>query len=44
MTHAAIPEEERRLRGIEENLLRISVGIENYADLERDLGNALERA
>ena len=44
MTHGAIPEEERRLRGIEENLLRISVGIENYADLERDLEDALERA
>ncbi|MFQ6116812.1 MAG: PLP-dependent transferase [Candidatus Bipolaricaulia bacterium] len=44
MTHAAIPEGERHKRGSEENLLRISVGIENYADLERDLGNALERA
>jgi len=44
MTHATISPEERRLRGVEENLLRISVGIENYADLERDLENALERA
>ncbi len=44
MTHAAIPAAERRERGIEENLLRISVGIENYVDLERDLQDALSRA
>jgi len=44
MTHAAIPAAERRKRGIGENLLRISVGIENYLDLERDLDSALNRA
>lgn len=44
MTHAAIPEGERHKRGIAENLLRISVGIENYADLQRALQDALERA
>jgi len=44
MTHAAIPEEERRHRGIGDNLLRISVGLESYPDLERDLAEALERA
>jgi cystathionine gamma-lyase len=41
MTHASIPPEERRRRGIRENLLRLSVGIENGMDLEADLHHAL---
>ncbi len=44
MTHGAIPAEERRRRGITENLLRLSVGIENCADLEWDLERALAAA
>lgn len=41
MTHASIPENERLRRGITNNLVRISVGIENKLDLEEDLKNAL---
>ena len=41
MTHASFPEEERRRRGIHENLVRLSVGIENATDLETDLRHAL---
>lgn len=41
MTHASFPPEERRRRGIQDNLVRLSVGIESQADLEDDLRNAL---
>lgn len=41
MTHASIPEKERIKRGITNNLVRISVGIENKFDLKEDLENAL---
>ncbi len=41
MTHAAFPLAERRRRGINDNLLRLSVGIENVTDLEEDLRRAL---
>ena len=41
MTHASIPEAERRERGIHEGLLRLSVGIENRLDLQQDLEQAL---
>ena len=44
MTHAALPEEERRRRGIGDNLLRLSVGIEHAKDLEEDVLGALARA
>ena len=40
-THADVPEEERRSRGINERLLRLSVGIEAEADLIADLQQAL---
>ncbi|MHB1417357.1 MAG: PLP-dependent transferase, partial [Chloroflexota bacterium] len=40
MTHGSIPEDERR-RGITQGLIRLSVGIEDVADLIADLGNAL---
>jgi cystathionine gamma-synthase/cystathionine gamma-lyase len=42
MTHASIPAEERAKRGIREGLVRLSVGIENAADLQEDLQNALK--
>jgi len=42
MTHAALPPEERRRRGISDSLVRVSVGIEHVADLEDDLRRALE--
>lgn len=41
MTHASIPESERRRRGITEGLIRLSVGIEDYEDLTADLDQAL---
>ncbi|MBM3706534.1 MAG: hypothetical protein FJW66_08425, partial [Actinobacteria bacterium] len=34
--------EERLKRGITDNLLRLSVGLENRLDLKSDLENALE--
>ncbi len=42
MTHASIPEEERNRLGITDNLIRLSVGIEDVEDLIGDLENALE--
>lgn len=44
MTHAAIPEEIRKHIGIKENLIRFSVGIENYEDLKADLEQAIENS
>jgi cystathionine gamma-synthase len=41
-THADVPEKERLARGITPTLLRLSCGIENYKDLEEDLGGALD--
>ena len=43
MTHASIPENVRRERGIGDGLIRISVGIEDTADLVADLEQALAR-
>ncbi len=40
-THADLPEETRRHLGITEDFLRISVGVENAADLIADLEQAL---
>jgi cystathionine beta-lyase/cystathionine gamma-synthase len=42
MTHASIPAELRRARGLDDGLLRISVGVEDPDDLEADLKQALE--
>ena len=44
MTHAAMDLEARRVAGIGDSLLRLSVGIEDADDLAADLGAALERA
>jgi cystathionine gamma-lyase len=41
MTHASIPAEQRRARGVDEGLVRLSVGIEDVADLREDLRRAL---
>ena len=43
MTHASIPEEERRRLGISENLLRLSVGLEDVTDLVEDIENAFNK-
>lgn len=44
MTHAAIPPEIRRAVGITDNLLRLSVGLENKKDLVADIKHALAAA
>jgi cystathionine gamma-lyase/cystathionine beta-lyase len=41
MTHASIPKEERERVGVVDNLLRLSVGVEDVEDLIEDLKNAL---
>lgn len=41
-THADVPLEERLARGINDKLLRLSVGIENVDDIIADLSSALE--
>lgn len=41
MTHASIPPEKRAALGITDNLIRLSVGVEDVADLRRDLDQAL---
>ncbi|WP_101925641.1 MULTISPECIES: cystathionine gamma-synthase [Luteimonas] len=41
MTHASVPVERRAALGIHDDLVRLSVGVENYKDLEVDLANAL---
>jgi len=43
-THADIPDEIRRAVGVDDRLLRLSVGIEHCDDLIEDLEQALERA
>jgi len=43
-THADIPEEIRRKVGVDDRLLRFSVGIEHIDDLIEDLGQAIEAA
>jgi cystathionine beta-lyase/cystathionine gamma-synthase len=44
MTHATIPAEERRARGIADGLVRLSAGIEDVEDLRVDLEDALKAA
>jgi cystathionine beta-lyase/cystathionine gamma-synthase len=41
-THADLPEEVRRTKGIDDRLLRLSVGLESAQDLMDDLAYALE--
>ncbi|WP_223067833.1 trans-sulfuration enzyme family protein [Paenibacillus caui] len=43
MSHASMPAEVRRERGITDGLLRFSVGLENIEDLIADLQQALEQ-
>ena len=44
MTHAAIEEKERVGLGVTENLIRLSVGLENVEDIIADLDQALQAA
>jgi len=41
MTHASVPPQTRQALGIDDTLIRLSVGIEDVEDLIADLGNAL---
>ena len=41
MTHASIPAELRQARGVDDGLVRLSVGIEDVEDLQEDLRRAL---
>ena len=43
MTHASVPSEHRLRIGITDDMVRISVGIEDLDDLKEDLAQALER-
>lgn len=42
MTHASIPATQRQQLGIQDNLIRLSVGIENIEDLKNDLATAFK--
>lgn len=44
MTHAAMDPEARRLAGLADGLIRLSIGIEALEDLQADLAAALKRA
>ncbi len=43
MTHAIVPKEEKLRAGVTDNLVRLSVGIEDVEDIIRDLEQALEK-
>jgi cystathionine beta-lyase/cystathionine gamma-synthase len=43
MTHAEVPAEERRARGLGDGLVRLSVGIEDVEDILADLGQGLSQ-
>ena len=44
MTHASIPEAERKRAGVGDGLIRLSIGVEDAADLVADLEHALDGA
>uniref|UniRef100_A0A7N9AZG8 Cystathionine gamma-lyase n=1 Tax=Mastacembelus armatus TaxID=205130 RepID=A0A7N9AZG8_9TELE len=44
MTHASVPEKERKVLGISDTLIRLSVGLEDEADIIEDLAQALAAA
>ena len=43
MTHASVPPERRQQIGLTDDMVRISVGIEDVDDLKDDLSQALDR-
>lgn len=43
-THVDMPDEEKDKRGIDEYLIRLSIGVENYEDIEADIIQALEKS
>lgn len=44
MTHASVPADQRAILGIEDTLIRLSVGLESCGDLVEDLDHALNKA
>jgi len=44
MTHASIPEDIRKKVGITDELIRLSVGIEDVNEILQDLDNAIKQA
>lgn len=44
MTHASVPDDQRAKLGIDDALVRLSVGIESSHDLVKDLDGALNAA
>mmetsp|Transcript_20681 Transcript_20681/g.25594 ORF Transcript_20681/g.25594 Transcript_20681/m.25594 type:complete len:417 (-) Transcript_20681:190-1440(-) len=44
MTHASVPSDQRQILGIDDTLIRLSVGIESCRDLVNDLKKALDAA
>ncbi|KAM7287418.1 cystathionine gamma-lyase [Ixodes scapularis] len=44
MTHASVPENQRKELGISDNLVRLSIGIEDSDDLIKDIDQALRKA
>ncbi len=43
MTHKSTPAEKRRAAGVQDSLVRLSVGLEDVADLKHDIEQALNR-
>ena len=43
MTHASVPIEQRKAIGIDDSLIRLSVGIEDISDLIEDLSQAFNK-
>ena len=44
MTHGSVPAAMRAKLGIEDNFIRLSVGIETESDLVNDINNALNKS
>lgn len=44
MTHGSVPNEQRKAAGITDGLVRLSVGLEDSADIINDLAQALDQA
>ena len=42
MTHASVPAEQRKVLGISDNMIRLSIGIEDISDIVHDLSQALD--
>lgn len=43
MTHSDVTPEDKALYGISDALVRLSIGVENYEDLNSDIGQALDK-